>query len=200
MDRRLLVLALGMFALGTDSFVVAGVLPEISRTFHVNIGAAGQLTTAYAITYALLAPLLAAVAAHVPRKAMLLTALGIFVVANLITAQAPSFAIAIASRILAGAGAAMFAPTATGAAATLVPAERRGYALSIVIAGLTAATALGTPIGAAIGALVIGVGQWCLCLHSPRHLPSVSDSCWHTCRYHRRSRSPSVLSLQQIHA
>jgi DHA1 family inner membrane transport protein len=31
MDRRLLVLALGMFALSTDMFVVAGVLPEISR-------------------------------------------------------------------------------------------------------------------------------------------------------------------------
>ena len=156
MDRRLLILALGMFALGTDSYVVAGVLPEISRTFQINIGAAGQMTTAYAITYALLAPLLAAVAAHVPRKSMLLVALGIFVVANLITAEAPSFAVAIASRVLAGVGAAMFAPTATGAAATLVPAERRGYALSIVIAGMTAATALGAPIGAAIGAL----GDW----------------------------------------
>jgi predicted MFS family arabinose efflux permease len=155
-DRRLLVLAIGMFALGTDSFVVAGVLPEVSRTFHINIGAAGQMTTAYAITYALLAPLIAAVAAHIPRKGMLLTGLGIFVVANLITAAAPSFTVAIASRILAGFGAAMFAPTATGAAATIVPPERRGYALSIVIAGLTAATALGTPIGAAIGAL----GDW----------------------------------------
>jgi predicted MFS family arabinose efflux permease len=38
MDRRLLVLALGMFALGTDSFVVAGVLPEISRHFQISIG------------------------------------------------------------------------------------------------------------------------------------------------------------------
>jgi len=54
MDRRLLMLALGMFALGTDSFVIAGVLPEISRNFHVSIGAAGQLTTVYAIAYALL--------------------------------------------------------------------------------------------------------------------------------------------------
>lgn len=156
MDRRLLVLALGMFALGTDSFVVAGVLPEISRTFHITIGAAAQMTTAYAITYALLGPLIAAVAAHIPRKTMLLTGLGIFVIANLVTAEAPTFAFAIASRMFAGMGAAMFAPTATGAAAMLVPAERRGYALSIVIAGLTAATALGTPIGAAIGAL----GDW----------------------------------------
>jgi predicted MFS family arabinose efflux permease len=156
MDRRLLVLALGMFALGTDSFVVAGVLPEISRHFHITIGAAGQMTTAYALTYAVLAPLLAAVAAHVPRKGMLLTGLGIFVVANLVTAASPNFALAIASRILAGVGAAMFAPTATGAAATMVPPERRGYALSIVIAGLTAATALGSPIGAVIG----GLGDW----------------------------------------
>ncbi len=158
MDRRLLVLALGMFALGTDSFVVAGVLPEISRFFHISIGAAGQMTTAYAITYALLAPLIAAVAAHIPRKTMLLTGLGVFVIANLVTAEAPSFAVAMASRILAGVGAAMFAPTATGAAAMIVPAERRGYALSIVIAGLTAATALGTPIGAAIG--VLGDWRW----------------------------------------
>ena len=156
MDRRLFILALGMFALGTDSFVVAGILPEVSRTFHVSIGVAGQLTTAYAITYALMAPVIAAVAARVPRKRMLLTALGIFGVANLITAGAPNFGIAIASRILAGIGAAMFAPTATGAAATLVAPEKRGQALSIVIAGLTVSTALGTPIGAVIGAL----GDW----------------------------------------
>jgi predicted MFS family arabinose efflux permease len=112
MDRRLLVLAIGMFALGTDSFVVAGVLPEISRAFHINIGAAAQMTTAYAITYAVMAPLIAALAAHVPRKTMLLTGLGIFFVANLITAEAPGFAIAIASRIVAGIGAGIFAPTA----------------------------------------------------------------------------------------
>ena len=49
MDRRLFILALGMFALGTDSFVVAGILPEVSGTFRVSIGAVGQLTTAYAI-------------------------------------------------------------------------------------------------------------------------------------------------------
>jgi len=103
-----------------------------------------------------MAPLIAAVAAHVPRKRMLLAALGIFGVANLITAGAPNFAIAIASRILAGVGAAMFAPTATGAAATLVAPERRGHALSIVIAGLTVATALGSPMGTVIG----GLGDW----------------------------------------
>ncbi|HEY4307568.1 MAG TPA: MFS transporter [Gemmatimonadaceae bacterium] len=156
MDRRLLILALGMFALGTDSFVVAGVLPQISHAFHVSIGSAGQMTTVYAITYALLAPTIAALAAGVPRKKLLLSGLGVFVVANLATAVAPTFLLALLTRMVAGVGAAMFAPTATGAAATIVPAERRGFALSVVIAGLTAATALGSPTGAVIG----GLGDW----------------------------------------
>ena len=156
MDKRLLILALGMFALGTDSFVMAGVLPQISRGFDVPIGAAGQMTTVYAITYALMAPTVAAVAAHVPRKTLLLSSLATFVVANLATALAPTFGFALLTRVLAGLGASMFAPTATGAAATMVAPEKRGFALSVVITGLTVSTALGTPIGALIG----GLGDW----------------------------------------
>ncbi len=156
MDRRLLVLALGMFALGTDSFVVAGVLPQVSHAFHVPIGAAGQMTTVYAMTYALMAPTIAALAARVPRKVLLLSSLALFVVANLATALAPTFTVAMVTRVLAGLGAAMFAPTATGAAATMVAPHKRGFALSVVIAGLTGATALGSPLGAVIG----GLGDW----------------------------------------
>ncbi|PXA86913.1 MFS transporter [Nostoc sp. 3335mG] len=156
MDRRLITLALGMFALGTDSFVVAGVLPEISRSFHVSIGAAGQLTTVYALAYALLSPTAAAVFAHVERKKVMLSGLGIFILANLATAWAPTFALALAARALAGFGAAMYAPTATGAGASIVSPEKRGFALSVVVAGLTFSTALGSPIGTVIG----GLGDW----------------------------------------
>lgn len=155
-DRRLLVLALGMFSLGTDSFVVAGVLPQISHTFGVSIGAAGQMTTVYAIAYALLSPTIAALAASVPRKRLMLAGLVLFVVANLATAASPNLTIALITRALAGLGGAMFAPTATGTASMLVAAERRGWALSVVIAGLTGATALGSPIGSVIG----GLGDW----------------------------------------
>jgi predicted MFS family arabinose efflux permease len=156
MDRRLLVLAIGMFALGTDSYVVAGVLPEISRAFDVSIGAAGQMTTVYSVTFALLSPTIAAVVAALPRKRLLLSGAAIFVLANLATALAPSFTIALLARAFAGLGAAMFSPTATGSAAMLVPAERRGFALSVVVAGLTLSTALGSPTGAVIG----GLGDW----------------------------------------
>jgi MFS transporter, DHA1 family, inner membrane transport protein len=156
MDKRLLVLALGMFAIGTDGFVMAGVLPELANSFHVGIGAAGQVTTAYALSYALLAPTVAAIAGNLPRKMLMLLGLTIFVAANLATAAAPSFGFAIAMRLLTGLGAAMFAPTASGAGVLLVPVHRRGFALSVIIGGLTTATALGSPMGSVIGAL----GDW----------------------------------------
>lgn len=83
MDRRLLVLAFGMFAVGTDSHVIAGILPQISTAFDVSIGAAGQMTTAYAVTFALLSPTIAALAASISRKRMLPGGTMIFVLANL---------------------------------------------------------------------------------------------------------------------
>jgi predicted MFS family arabinose efflux permease len=156
MDRRLLVLAVGMFALGTDSFVVAGVLPGIAHAFGISIGAAGQMASIYSITFALLSPPIAALAADVPRKRLLLCGGIIFVLANIGTVLAPTFGFALVTRIIAGIGAATFSPTATGAAATLVRPEQRGFALSVVVAGLTISTALGTPIGAVIG----GLGDW----------------------------------------
>lgn len=156
MDKRLLVLALGMFALGTDTFVVAGVLPKIAEEFNVDIGVAGQLTTLYAIAYALLSPTVAAFAASVPRKQLMLSGLGIFVLANLTTALAPTFIVALISRVFAGLGAAMYAPTATGTGAMIVAPERRGQAIAIIVAGLTAATALGSPMGTVIG----GLSDW----------------------------------------
>lgn len=151
MDKRLLVLASGMFAIGTDSFVVAGVLPQVSASLGVSVGLARQMVTLYALSYALLSPVIAATAAHWPRKRLLLTGLVIFVLANAVTALAPGIGLVLASRLLAGLGAAMFSPTAMAAGASLVPPEQRGRALAIVIAGLSSATALGAPIGTFIG-------------------------------------------------
>jgi multidrug resistance protein len=154
MDKRLLVLATGMFAVGTDSFVVAGVLSQVSASLGVSVALAGQMVTLYALSYAVLSPVIAAAAAHWPRKRLLLGGLIVFVIGNVITAVAPSIGLVLASRVLAGVGAAMFVPTATATGASLAPPEQRARALAIVIAGLSSATALGAPLGTFIGGLL----------------------------------------------
>jgi predicted MFS family arabinose efflux permease len=156
MDRRLLILALGMFALGTDNFVVAGILPSVAASLHTSVSVAGLMVTFYALTYAVAAPVMAALAGGVPRKLLLVSALGVFVVGNAISALATDMQWVLMSRALAGFGAALFAPTALGVAAALAAPEKRGRALATVTAGLTGATALGSPIGTLIG----GFGGW----------------------------------------
>ncbi|WP_036024932.1 MFS transporter [Paraburkholderia dilworthii] len=156
MDRRLLILALGMFAMGTDNFVIAGILPGVAASLRTSVSAAGLMVTFYALTDAISAPVMAAVAGAWPRKLLLVSALGIFVVGNAISALATELHWVLWSRALAGFGAALFSPTALGVASSLAAPEKRGRALATVTAGLTGATALGSPIGTFIG----GFGSW----------------------------------------
>ncbi|WP_353556824.1 MFS transporter [Paraburkholderia terrae] len=156
MDRRLLILALGMFAMGTDNFVVAGILPGVAASLHTSVSLAGLMVTFYALTYAVAAPVMAALAGGWPRKLLLVSALGIFVAGNMLSAVAVDLHWVLFSRALSGFGAALFSPTALGVASALAPPEKRGRALAAVTAGLTGATALGSPIGTFIG----GFGNW----------------------------------------
>src|SRR3954464_2851877 len=98
MDRRLIMLALGMFAMGTDNFIVAGILPAVASSLGTSVSVAGQMVTVYALTYDLLAPVLAALAARSPRKMLLVSALGIFVVGNVVSALAASVETVLVSR------------------------------------------------------------------------------------------------------
>lgn len=85
----LYALALGTFAVGTEGFMIAALLPTIGRAVSVSIEAAGQLVTVFAIVYALSSPVLTALTAALSRRRLLIASLAAFAVANLIAAAAP---------------------------------------------------------------------------------------------------------------
>ena len=151
MNLRLLVLALGTFAIGTGSFVFAGLLGAVARDLSVSVGAAGQLISVYAVVYAIGSPILVTLTSRIARKWLLLVSLLLFVVANVAAVVIPAFEPLILSRIVAACGAAVFTPTAAATAASLAPPEKRGRALATVTGGLTIAFAFGIPLGALIG-------------------------------------------------
>ncbi|MFC9894951.1 MFS transporter [Nocardia sp. NPDC127579] len=148
--RHTLILAVGTFAVGTDAFILAGFLPMLATELQVSTATAGSAITVFALAYALGAPLLATATAHVPRRALLVTALLVLALANLASALAPTFALLLATRIMAALGAAAFTPTAGAVAAALAPAEARARALAVVVGGSTIATALGVPLGSTL--------------------------------------------------
>src|SRR5437879_1761539 len=101
-NPRILLLALGMFALGTDAFVVAGVLPVIAHETGVTVSVAGQLVTAFSLTYGLGAPLLAVLIGRWSPHRVLIVSLGLFCLANIGSALAPTFPLLMLTRILTG--------------------------------------------------------------------------------------------------
>jgi predicted MFS family arabinose efflux permease len=148
---RILVLATATFAVGTDGFVINGLLPAIAQDLDVSGSAAGQLVTVFALAYALLSPVLASLTARAPRNRVVLAGLGVFILSNVLTALAPSYPVALASRALAGGAAALITPNVIAVAVNLVDERRRGRALAVVMGALSVASAVGVPVGTWIG-------------------------------------------------
>ncbi len=149
--RTVWVLALGSFATGSGLLVVAGIVSRIAADLHISIAAGGQIITVFSLSFALLAPLLAACTGRLPRRPLLIAALALFVFANLLSALAPTYVLLLATRIFAAAGMALYTPNAAAVAANLVPPHYRGRALAIVLGGMSLATIFGVPLGTAIG-------------------------------------------------
>lgn len=150
-NPRIFLLALGMFALGTDAFVVAGVLPVIAREMGVTESLAGQLVTVFSFTYGFGAPVLAALTGRWSRNRVLIAALGAFCLLNIGSALSPTFAVLMLTRILVGCCAALFGPLAYTTGTSLAPQEKRGQALALVASGLTISTVFGSPLGTWVG-------------------------------------------------
>lgn len=144
-------LTLGAFAIGTEGFMIAGLLPALARDLDVGLPAAGHLVTAFALAYALGAPVLAVLTAGLERKRLLAIAMGGFALANLLAALAPGYVGLMGARLLLALSASTFMPAASGYAAGLGGPERRGRALSMVIGGLTVAIIAGVPLGVLLG-------------------------------------------------
>jgi predicted MFS family arabinose efflux permease len=143
----LAALFIAMLALGTDEFVIAGVLNTVAADLGVTAGAAGQLVTGFAFAFALGAPVLAVWLDRYSRPIVLFSALAVFVLANIGCALAPDLTTLMVLRIVAGLSAAAVSTTAFAAAAEGAPEGKQGTYLSVVTAGLTVALFTGVPVG-----------------------------------------------------
>ncbi|MCW2877550.1 MAG: chemotaxis protein [Sphaerisporangium sp.] len=154
MPLPLYLLAVALFAMGTSEFMLAGLLPDIAADFGVPVSTAGLLTSAFAIGMVVGAPLMAGLARRWPRRSSLLGFLGLFLAAHVLGACTGSFTVLLATRIIAALANAGFLAVALTAAAELVPSDRKGRALAVLLAGTTVATIAGVPGGALLGTLL----------------------------------------------
>ncbi len=136
--------------IGSGAFVLGGILEPMSQSLGVSVGAAGQAMTAYAVSTAVLAPVLIIGTAQWSRRRAVQLALALFMLGCAVCAMAPTLAVLMVGRVLMGAGA-MFTATAAALAVGLVAPAQRGRALSLSFLGISISYAVGVPIGAWLG-------------------------------------------------
>jgi MFS transporter, DHA1 family, inner membrane transport protein len=153
-DLRALVLALGTFAIGTDAFIIGGILPEIAHDLSASIGKTGLVVSIFSLSYALGSPIVSALSARWQRSTVMIGGLAVFSVANLLSALSPTLACLLATRVIAALAAGLVAPASYALASTLGSSHNRGKFLAIIAAGFTSAIVLGVPIGVFIGKYV----------------------------------------------
>ncbi|MBB5800449.1 DHA1 family inner membrane transport protein [Saccharothrix ecbatanensis] len=144
-------LAMGGFAIGTTEFATMGLLPQMADTFGISIPTAGHAISLYALGVVVGAPLIAGLAAKLPRKGLLIGLTIALALGNGLSAMAPNTTLLMTARFVAGLPHGAFFGIAAVVATTLVPPERRGTAVARIMVGLTLANLIGVPVVTAAG-------------------------------------------------
>jgi DHA1 family inner membrane transport protein len=141
----------GGFAIGTTEFVTMGVLPDIAAGIGVDIPTAGHVISAYALGVVVGAPVIAALGARLPRRALLVALMAAFLVGNVGSALAPGQATLLLARFVSGLPHGAYFGVASLVAASLVRPQLRGRAVSSVMLGLAVANVAGVPAATWLG-------------------------------------------------
>ena len=150
----LAVTAVGMatFTVVTTEMLPVGLLTPIADTLDASTGSAGLMISLPALLAALFAPLVVIASGNLDRRKILCGLLSLLVIANTASALAQNMAWMLAARVLVGFCMGGIWAIAGGLASRLVPARSIGLATSIIFGGVAAASVLGVPLGAQIGA------------------------------------------------
>jgi MFS transporter, DHA1 family, inner membrane transport protein len=151
MPVALYALASGAFGIGTTEFVIMGLLIQVATDLKVSIATAGLLISGYALGVFVGAPILTVATSRLPRKLVLIGLMAIFTVGNLFCALAPNYTVLLLARVVTALAHGTFFGVGAVVATSLVPADRKASAISVMFTGLTIATLLGVPAGAWLG-------------------------------------------------
>ena len=150
MDRKLSLLGFAvMFLIGSDTFVVAPLLPSLAKTYDVSTTQSGWLVSIYAIGYALTGLVSGPISDRGNRRIILTLGMVVFALATAACKVSAGFWTMFTFRFITGGAAAIAAPQVWALIPALVGPDQKhvlrvmGYAT----AGLSIAQVVGVPLG-----------------------------------------------------
>lgn len=151
MNKKVYVLAIAAFVVGTVELILGGILDLIATDLHLSLAKAGYLISIFSLVYALSAPILLNVTARFERKKVYMYTLLVFLISNLISAFSVNFYMLMAGRMLGAATGSLIFVLSLTLASGIVEPEYKGRAVGTITMGGSASLILGVPIGIFVG-------------------------------------------------
>lgn len=149
-----LALSMLLSSLGISSAHVA--LPSLALTFSASLPQVQWVVLAYLLSLTTLSTLAGRLGDLLGQRLLLLVGLGVFSLASLGCALAPSLPLLIAARVVQGLGAALMMALTLALVGTSVPPSRTGSAMGL----LGTLSGLGTALGPSLGGWLLARWGW----------------------------------------
>jgi EmrB/QacA subfamily drug resistance transporter len=147
----------GTFLAMLDSTVTNLAVPNLQQDFPTaGVASLSWVISAYAVLFAALLTPAGRLADTIGRRRLFLTGVGLFTVASLACALAPSLPVLIITRAVQGAGAAAMIPASLAILLLDGPADRRATSIGI----WSATSAFAAAVGPAVGGLLVDSLTW----------------------------------------
>ena len=130
-----------------DFVIMMPLGPRFMRVFSINPTEFSSLVSAYTFSAGIVGFFGALYADHFDRKKFLMFNFTGFIVGTFMCAIAPNFAALLTARIVAGAFGGILNACVLSMVADLIPFERRGAAMGVVMSSFSIASVLGVPLG-----------------------------------------------------
>ncbi len=149
-----LAMSLAAFALVASEFMPVSLLTPLAVDLHITEGQAGQGISVSGLFALLTSLVVAAIAARVDRKRLLLSLTLLMIVSGTVVAFAPNYQVFMLGRALIGVAIGGFWSLSAATAMRLVPEPQVPRALAIVNGGNALATVIAAPLGSFVGGLI----------------------------------------------
>lgn len=152
----IVLLLISVFVVFLNETIMSVAVPDIMADLKITPSAGQWLTTAFALTAAIVVPVTGWLLQRLNTRPVFITAMSLFTVGTLIAAVAPVFGVLVLGRVVQASGTAIMMPLLMTTVLTLVPPSDRGRMMGRISIVMSVAPA----IGPAVSGLILTVLPW----------------------------------------
>lgn len=152
----IVVLLIAAFVMILNETIISVAIPVLDRDLRISASTGQWLSTAFALTLAVVIPVTGFLIQRLTTRRLFLTAIGLFSLGTLLAALAPGYPVLLLGRIVQGTGTAVMIPLLMTTVITLVPESQRGRMMGNISVVISVAPALGPTVAG----LVLSVLDW----------------------------------------